>query len=82
MEAFTPPPCLGTSLSLGPWGTLLPTCTPEVFSRTCRECHSVWNRMFPVTALPMSSLKLSSCTPFSAWWPPVSAAGEVELTIN
>ena len=45
-------PYLGTSPSFGSWETLFPTGSPEVFSRTCREPHSVWKEMYPVLPFP------------------------------
>lgn len=40
-KSFHTPPYLVASLSFGSWGTLLPTCTPDVFSRTFRELNCV-----------------------------------------
>lgn len=51
-KPLPPPLYLVTSPFGGPQGTLLSSCTPVVFSRTCREPHPIWNRMYPSLPVP------------------------------
>lgn len=67
---------LGTSPFFGLWGILLPICTSEVFSRTCRNFTQLeW--YVSITALSMSPLTLNSNS--LPLWPPVAATGETRL---
>ena len=45
-------------------GALLHTCTPEAFSETCRDPHSVCNRLYPLLSfqlLPWNSANVLLC---------------------
>lgn len=69
----SPPPYLRTSPSFGPWGTLLPTCTPVVLSRTHRNLTQFGMGCINHCPFPWNSAHV---LPFSAPLRVVSAAGD------